>query len=101
MVGVEGWYQNLAIARTVTQLYNALQDFKPRAKSEARRIPALRLSPGRSALDIGKLVLDYRGGWSLRQLAEMNGICRETVTLQLRKVGVTIRARGSNVCDRG
>lgn len=97
LVGNEGCYQNLAAARTVTELYNALQNFKPRAKGEARRVPAQRLSPARRALDIDKLVAGYEAGWSLRQLADNNGICRETVTLQLRKVGVAIRLRGSNV----
>lgn len=97
MVGNEARYQNFLEALSVTELYNALQDFKPRAKSETRRVPALQLSPARRALDIDKLVADYKAGWSLRQLEDKNSICRETVTLKLRKAGATIRERGSNV----
>jgi len=100
-VGNEARYQNFLGASNVTELYNALQDYKPRGESETRRVPALQLSPARRALDIKKMVSDYKTGWSLLQLAEKNGICRDTVTLQLRKSGVKIRKRGSNVRNKG
>ncbi len=78
LVGNEGWYQKFLCASNVRELYDALQGFKPRATSEARRVPALQLSPARRALDTDKLVRDYNDGWSLRQLARQNGICRDT-----------------------
>lgn len=97
LVDYEARYQNFLGASNVTELYNALQDFKPRAKTETRRVPKLRLSPARRALDIDELTGNYKAGWSLRQLAQKNGICRDTVTLQLRKAGITIRRPGCNV----
>jgi helix-turn-helix protein len=82
------------------KLYQALHKLKDQdlvKQAQERVAHASRLSPARRALDICKLAADYKAGWSLRQLAEKNGICRETVTLQLRKAGVAIRLRGSNV----
>jgi hypothetical protein len=92
--------QNFSTARIIQKLYQALHKLKGQANVEPlqKRVRhASRLSPARRALNIEKLVEDYKSGWSLRQLAQKNGICRETVTLQLRKAGVEIRLRGSNI----
>jgi hypothetical protein len=43
-VGNEARYQNFLAAQNVTELYNALQDFKPRTQNETRRVPALKVA---------------------------------------------------------
>jgi hypothetical protein len=92
--------QNFSTARNIQKLYQTIHKLKDQANVEPtqeRVTHASRLSPARRALSIDALAADYKSGWSLRQLAEKNGIHRETVTLQLRKVGVVIREPGSNV----
>ncbi len=89
--------QNISATQRITELYDAVKNCKSRSQNKTRRVPALQLSPARRGLDIDRLATDYRAGWTLQQLADKNGIHKDTVTLQLKKAGVNIRPRGSNM----